>query len=187
MSLLKLEKFIQEIQVHLIQTHSKIFDWFLEEEAVKNYRPKDNGWTIVEILEHIALTSHFLLILIDKGAEKALRNVKGLSLDKLIEEFDYDVDKLSNIGMHKSFSWMRPEHMKPTGTKSEFEIQQEMVAQINRCLLQLESLKNGEGLRHTTMMSVNELGKINVYEYIYFLSKHGERHIQQMIENRNEF
>ena len=40
---------------------------------------------------------------------------------------------------------------------------------------------------HETTMTVNELGKINVYEYVYFLSKHAERHIQQMEENRAEF
>ena len=28
----------------------------------KNYKPVDNGWTIFEILEHISLTSYFLLI-----------------------------------------------------------------------------------------------------------------------------
>jgi len=35
-------------------------------------------------------------------------------------------------------------------------------------------------------MTVDGLGKINVYEYIQFLSKHAERHIYQMQENKNE-
>jgi hypothetical protein len=56
---MKINNYIQEIQVHLIKTHSNIFEWFNENEAVKEYRPQDNGWTISEILEHIALTSHF--------------------------------------------------------------------------------------------------------------------------------
>ena len=187
MSLPKLEKFIQEVQVHLLQTHSKAFDWFLEEEELKNYRPKDGGWTVLEILEHIALTSHFLLILIDKGAKKALRNANGLSIEEAVNAFDRDNDKLSSIGVHKSFTWIRPEHMVPTGVKSELEIKKEMNAQVGRCLILLERLKNGEGLLCKTMMSVNNLGKIDVYQYIYFLSKHAERHIQQMVENREEF
>ena len=184
---MKIKNYIQEIQIHLIATHSKIFDWFNESEDVKKYRPIDNGWTISEILEHIALTSHFLMILIDKGTDKALRNVKNLSLDELKMNFDYDLNKINEIGIHKSFSWIRPEHMEPKGEKSELEIKDEMIDQINRCLNQLEKLKNGEGLLYKTTMTVNELGKINVYEYIYFLSKHAERHIQQMEENKDEF
>ena len=98
---MKIANYIQEIQIHLIQTHAKIFDWFQEAEAVKNYRPADSGWTILEILEHISLTSHFLLILIDKGTDKALRNVKGGALEESLSAFDCKLDKLDAIGMHK--------------------------------------------------------------------------------------
>lgn len=181
------ETYIQKIQLHLLQTHSTIFDWFNEEEAMKNYRPIDKGWTISEILEHIALTSHFLLILIDKGTEKALKNVNDLSLVDVMDEFDFDLNKIKVIGQHKSFYWVRPEHMEPKGEKSELEVKNEMINQIRRCLIQLDRLKNGEGLLYKTTMTVNDLGKINVYEYIYFLSKHAERHIQQMKENKEEF
>ena len=184
---MKIKNYIQEIQIQLITTHSKIFEWFNESEGIKKYRPIDNGWSISEILEHIALTSHFLMILIDKGTDKALRNVKNLSLDELKMNFDYDLNKINEIGIHKSFDWIRPEHMEPKGEKSEMEIKDEMINQINRCLNQLEKLKNGEGLLYKTTMTVNELGKINVYEYIYFLSKHAERHIHQMEENKDEF
>jgi hypothetical protein len=41
-------------------------------------------------------------------------------------------------------------------------------------------LSNGEGALYKTTMSVNSLGKIDVYEYIYFLAQHGRRHIGQM-------
>ncbi len=181
---MNIHSYIQAIQVHLIQTHSKVLDWFVETEELKNYRPEDGGWTIAEILEHIALTSHFLLILIDKATGKALRNVKELSLEDMISDFHFDLTKIDEIGIHKSFEWMRPEHMEPTGTKSEWEIKNQLTTQIFRCLNQLDKLRNGEGLLQKTTMSVNDLGKINVYEYIYFLSKHAERHIQQMEENR---
>jgi hypothetical protein len=183
---MKLKRYILAIQLHLIKTHASVLEWFEEDIVVKNYRPIDNGWTILEILEHIALTSHFLLILIDKGANKALRNVKNLPLDHLIKEFDFDLNNINEIGIHKSFNWIRPVHMEPKGEKSELEIKAEMIAQVNKCLNQLERLKEGEGLLYKTTMTVNHLGKINVYEYIYFLSKHAERHIQQMVENKNE-
>ena len=36
-------------------------------------------------------------------------------------------------------------------------------------------------------MTVNDLGKIDVYQYIYFLVKHAERHIVQMLKIEQEF
>ena len=181
-----LESYIQQIQTHLIQTHAKVLDCFRKDPELRNYRPKDGGWTISEILEHIALTSHFLLILIDKGADKALRNIQNQSLEKLRQEFHYDLSRLNEIGIHKSFAWIRPEHMEPTGQKTDMEIRDQLISQLNRCLNHLQALKKGEGLLYKTTMSVNELGKINVYEYIYFLSKHAERHLQQIAENENQ-
>ena len=127
------------------------------------------------------------MILIDKGTDKALRNVKELPLDEVKNDFQYDLNLINQIGIHKSFDWIRPEHMEPRGEKSELEIKDEMIAQISTCLNNIEKLKNGEGLLFSMTMSVNELGKLNVYEYIYFLSKHAERHIQQMQENKDEF
>ena len=184
---MNLKEYIQEIQIHLINTHSDVLNWFNTSEELKQFKPRDNGWSIIEILEHIALTSHFLLILIDKGADKAIRNIKELSIEELLKSEDFSLDKIERIGMHKSFDWIRPEHMEPTGQKSELEIIDQLNSQLNRCLSQLNELKNGEGLRYKTTMTVDGLGKINVYEYIYFLSKHAERHIHQMKENKSEY
>ena len=133
------------------------------------------------------MTSHFLLILIDKGSDKAIRNINNESIEELLKNEEFNLNKIERIGMHKSFDWIRPEHMEPTGEKTELEITSQLVTQLNRCLNQLEALKNGEGLRYRTTMTVDGFGKINVYEYIYFLSKHAERHIQQMEENKREF
>ena len=36
-------------------------------------------------------------------------------------------------------------------------------------------------------MTVNGLGKINVYEYSYFLAQHARRHLTQMQDNAAEF
>lgn len=182
-----IRNYIQSIQIHLITTHKHVLDWFGVSNEIKLYRPEDGGWTILEILEHIALTSHFLLKLIDKGADKALRNINNLSLEKVLAEDLLDLSRIDSIGMHKSFDWIRPEHMEPVGQKSEIEIKAELIAQLNLCLNHLENLQHGEGLLYKTTMTVNGLGKINVYEYILFLSKHAERHLRQMEENKTEF
>lgn len=183
---MNLKDYIQTIQIHLIDTHNEVLNWFNLDKDTKQYKPLDNGWSISEILEHIVLTSHFLLILIDKGADKAIRNIKEESIEELLKIEELNLDRIDRIGMHKSFDWLRPEHMEPTGQKSELEIKSQLISQLNQCLTKLELLRNGEGLRYKTTMTVDGLGKINVYEYIYFLSQHAKRHIQQMEENKTE-
>jgi gamma-glutamylcyclotransferase (GGCT)/AIG2-like uncharacterized protein YtfP len=178
-----LHTYLQTIQIHLIRTHARVLAWFDESDATKHYRPADGGWTIMEILEHIALTSHFLMILIEKGTRKALEKVDPAELEAMKQTFHYDLGQLDEIGIHQSFAWVRPEHMEPKGEKTETEIKNELIEQLHQCLGHLDTLKNGEGLLYKTTMTVNGLGKINVYEYIYFLSKHAERHIGQMEGN----
>jgi hypothetical protein len=36
-------------------------------------------------------------------------------------------------------------------------------------------------------MSVNDLGKIDLYQWLYFLGQHARRHLQQMQEVEREF
>jgi hypothetical protein len=40
---------------------------------------------------------------------------------------------------------------------------------------------------HKTTMTVNDLGKIDVYEYIHFLAQHGQRHLAQMQKKQAEY
>jgi len=39
---------------------------------------------------------------------------------------------------------------------------------------------NGEGSLCKVRMSVNELGKIDLYQWLYFLAQHARRHLDQM-------
>lgn len=179
--------YLFDIGAHLVRTHSQLFNWFAAKNELKEYKPKDGGWCISQVLEHVMLTSHFLLILIDKGRIKALKNTQERSLKDEMQSFHFDLEKLDEIGIHKSFTWTRPEHMEPKGEKAEIDIKLELIHQLNRCLTYLEELNQGEGLLYKTTMTVNGLGKINVYEYIYFLSKHAERHLTQMEKIKLEY
>ncbi len=178
---------IADIKTFLLDTFSSIDTWFEMDVELRNYRPTSGGWTIDEILEHIGLTNHFLLILIDKGANKALENVHKLDLQTELQNHVFHWNKLSEVGLHKSFTWIRPEHMEPTGKKPLAEVRHQLKEQVSRCLNNLDRLKNGEGVLYRTTMSVNGLGKIDVYEYIYFLAQHGQRHVTQMQKNEAEF
>ncbi len=178
---------IQETRDFVRTTFDVIDTWFDKDAALRAYRPASGGWTIDEILEHIGLTNHFLLILIDKGTQKALSNVAKLDLEEALRAYTFHRDKLTEVGLHQSFDWIRPAHMEPTGEKSLAEVRQQLQDQVKRCFDCLDLLPNGEGVLYKTTMTVNDLGKIDVYEYVYFLGQHGQRHVTQMEKNAREY
>jgi hypothetical protein len=164
-----------------------LFLWFESEEKLLDYRPVEGRWTIKEILEHVSLTNHFLLILIRKGATKAVEIAKDTDYAELLLNYDLDWQKLKTIGEHGSFSWNRPSHMEPVGISTLDEIKSTLQEQKQTCLSILDQLANGEGVLYKTMMSVNDLGKIDVYHYIYFLGQHINRHLTQIGKLSSEF
>lgn len=182
-----IEPILADVKNALITTFSAIDAWFDKDNNLRTYRPLNGGWTIDEILEHIGLTNHYLLILIEKGANKALSNLLQADLSTELTNYNFQYEKLAEIGQHKSFAWVRPEHMEPTGNKPLAEVRNQLKEQVHQCLAVLARLRNGEGVLYKTTMSVNSLGKLDVNEYIYFLAQHGRRHIMQMEKNELEF
>lgn len=179
-------RLIQKIKMHLKLTSAEADRWCEKDEVAVNYYPSNGGWTIAQILEHIYLTNFYLLILIEKGVNKAMRNYKSLDLESEIKNYNFNAEKFAAVGEYGAFIWIRPEHMEPKGELKLSEIRNLISLQYKRCLDYLDLMRNGEGLLCTTTMTVNELGRINVYEYIYFLSLHSQRHIVQMKNNEQE-
>lgn len=179
-------RLIQHIKSHLKLTFDEVDNWFNTDKITLEYIPVSNGWSVHQILEHIYLTNFYLLILIDKGVKKAIRNDKRLDLKFELENYSFDKATMEKVGEYGAFIWMRPEHMEPKGEMDLTEIRSLISQQFQLCLNYLELMKNGEGLLYKTTMTVNDLGKINVYEYIYFLSLHAQRHIVQMKNNNLE-
>jgi len=171
----------------VIRTFAVVDEWFDKEDCLHRFKPPTGGWSTGEILEHITLTSHYLLILIDKGADKCMKLTNNETLADALRDYSFIHPKLEAIGEHKSFMWDRPEHMEPTGAKPLADVRRDLRDQLDRCLCTLELLKNGEGVLYKTTMTVNDLGKLDVYQYIYFLSLHARRHVTQMKAIEEEF
>ncbi|TGD82449.1 DinB family protein [Hymenobacter wooponensis] len=110
-----------------------------------------------------------------------MRNSVGLMLDQELGHYQFKQQLLDEVGISRSFVWMRPDH------KSPAEVQVQLQEQLQQCLRTLAQLPNGEGVLYRTTMSVNGLGKIDVYEYLYFLAKHAKRHVMQMERNATEY
>ncbi len=182
-----IQNVITKIKDDLSKAFADLFLCFEANDELLDYRPVKGGWTIREVLEHVSLTNHFLLILIRKGTAKAVEISKDKNYDDLLLNYDLDWEKLKMIGEHNSFKWNRPEHMEPKRVFSLNEIRSNLNEQMQECLSLLDQMPNGEGVLYKTMMSVNDLGKIDVYHYIYFLVQHINRHLTQMEKVRAEF
>ncbi|WP_250255247.1 DinB family protein [Chryseobacterium sp. Marseille-Q3244] len=179
-------RYIQEIRNHLSLSFNEVDGWFDKDGTTLNYQPSNGGWSVQQILEHIYLTNFYLLILIEKGSKKAMRNSLELDLESEIKNYSFNKENFEKVGKYGAFDWIRPEHMEPKGERSLREIRNLITQQYYQCQNYLDLMKNGEGVLYKTTMSVNNLGKINVYEYIYFLSLHAQRHITQMGNNQSE-
>lgn len=178
---------INRIRDELNRSFEELFHWFDSHDELLDYSPANNGWTIRQILEHISLTNHFLLILIRKGVIKSIEKAGEADYSALLDNYDLDWDKLKMIGEHRSFEWNRPEHMEPTNGIALIDVKVKLEQQRQECLSLLDQIPNGEGVLYKTMMSVNNLGKIDVYHYIYFLVQHINRHLMQIRKIKFEF
>ena len=135
----------------------------------------------------MALTNHFLLILIEKGATKALKNAHGLDLATELAARQSARARLDEISQPGAFTWMRPDHMAPQGLKSGQEVAAMLRQQLQQCQAVLGRLPNGEGVLYRTTMNVHDLGRMDVYDFVYFLTKHAERHLAQIASVATEY
>ena len=144
----------------------------LGEDALA-YQPSGGGWSIAAILEHVTLTDHFLLLVIRKGRDKAL---KRAAAGMAIQGTESDLEALAPIGHPDTFPWLRPDHMVPTGGLSSDDIRIRLHTQHQEALAILRSLPHGEGSLHLVRMSVRDLGKLDLYQWLAFLALHARRH-----------
>ncbi len=165
---------------------ANVLPWFELPRAQIDWLPEGDRWTVAEILHHITLTSHYLLILIEKAGNKCLKaRLRG-------EQLDWPTDyaliplALQEAGALDAFTWQRPDHMDPRLHPSTGDVQALFTHQMQQCKTILEELKDGWGIWSKTTMSVNDLGKLDVYQFIVFLCKHAQRHCGQMARNLAE-
>ena len=115
-------RLIQDIKAHLKLSFDEVDRWFDKGKVTLNFRPSNGGWTVQQILEHIYLTNFYLLILIEKGSKKAMRNYQNFDLNLEIKNYSFNKEKFKKVGEHGAFDWIRPEHMEPNGELNLNEI-----------------------------------------------------------------
>jgi len=178
------QKTIAHIHKQIEKTESALIRWASEPEELRSYRPQNGGWPINEILEHISLTSFFLLKIIRKHVERA---EKRAASGKAIQNTESDLQKLEPVGTRGTSSWIRPTHMEPSGSADVNVVCETIREQFAECRSFLERMNSGCGSLATVNMSVGNLGKMDMYQWIYFLTLHAWRHHTQIKEVCEEY
>jgi hypothetical protein len=168
---------ISTIKTNLISGFAAMDTWLDGGDSLKN----SNGiWTRLMVIEHVMLTNHFLLILIEKGTEKAIDRSRNTDLGSIAQHYDLDTRLMEEIASPGVFKWEAPQHMRPSGNVAPEQLRAQLRDQLYRCLVVLDRLENGEGVNYKLTMSVNNLGKLDMYQYMFFLSLHIHRHLYQL-------
>ncbi|HYT87415.1 MAG TPA: DinB family protein [Gemmataceae bacterium] len=175
---------IAAVRQALTDIFAAVDGWFDRSKELRRFRPPSGGWSIDQILEHVTLTNHFLLLIIRRWTAKAVRKARR---GEVVSEGESELTRLDLIGERGSFAWVRPEHMEPTGVPTPAEVRERMRGQVAECLELLAQLRHGEGALCKVRMSVNGLGKIDLYQWLYFLAQHARRHLQQLQEIERRF
>ena len=172
---------VDQVRIFLSNAFAKLTLWLKKPPTLRAYRPELDHWSIDQILHHITLTNHFLLLLIEKGSRK--------SIDRYQQSSTAQITNLSRLEIidRPEHHWSHPSHMTPDEQPDLEKVQDLLEEQKQRCLHLLEYMKCGEGEYYAIRMSFSDLGKVNMYEWLYFLGMHMERHIRQMQNNERQF
>src|SRR4051794_11834274 len=133
--------------------------WFDHPEDLRQFRPAAGGWSIDQVLEHVTLTNHFLMLTLRKWVGIAEQRARR---GDPIPEGESDLRRLDVIGERGSFGWVRPEHMEPTGKPTSAEVRATLRQQLGECVILLERIRGGVGALCRVTMTVNDLGKIDL-------------------------
>ena len=172
---------IEFLESMIRDTFGGLRAWIMKDPDLRTHLAPEEPWCIDAILEHVSLVNHYLLMLIEKGRKKALL-ADPSELKEILRQYTLNDPRLEEIGVNDSFAWVCPAHMVPTGKKPADETGRDLERQAAKVSENLAMLKNGEGVLRKLHMSVNRLGSLDVYQYIYFLLLHARRHIQQMLK-----
>ena len=138
-------------------------------------RPAAGGWSAAEVAEHVALTNHHLLLLVEKIADRARTRAERGELPTEAVSPTGDLARIAERG----FRWESPEHMVPRGSATPRELARTLRGQRRRCLAPLLAMREGEGALHAISMSVVG-AKLDLYQFLTVIALHLERHAAQM-------
>jgi len=164
-----------ELARRLQSVFEALLAWCDLEDSLADRRPAPGEWTAREVLEHVHLADHHLLLLAEKAAVKSARRVarrepwpQGLP----------GPDPLRRLG-ERSLVWPHPVHMTPAGERALSDTAADLQRDRVRCLALLAAMPEGQGTLHTIRMSLID-ARLDLYGWLGLIAVHGERHLRQL-------
>src|SRR4051812_4094650 len=99
---------IRIVRDTLCDIFAQVDAWFDREEALRRFKPNTGKWSVEQVLEHVTLTNHFLMLTLRKWVTIAEQRARR---GDPAPEGESDLHRLLVIGERGSFGWDRPEHM----------------------------------------------------------------------------
>ncbi len=171
------EKTIAALRVEIDEVFALLDRWCTRPPGELEMVPKDAGWSIRLVIEHVGIVNHYLLLTLRKGVETARRRA---AREVAVPVAESDLTIFGDIADPDAFDWRSPKHMLPSGTLPLAEARAILARQHGECLLLLEGMAEGQGLLHTVRMSVRDLGRLDMYQWLWFLLMHARRHLAQI-------
>lgn len=166
---------VAALDAELERTFRALRDGCIRDARALARRPHADGWTGLEVLEHVALTDHFLLLLADKIADRCRRRLaRGLAWPTAPPAFAQLLPLT-----RREFSWTAPGHMVPTGTLSPAACRARLESDGERCRALLAEFPAGQGTLHRIRMSVVD-ERLDLYQFIALIALHARRHLGQL-------
>jgi hypothetical protein len=148
-----------------------------DHDYLKQKLPYDDSWTILEHVEHIYLAGYFLLLTLEKSISKCLKRKKELHYSAEVGH----LEKIKEISTPGLFPWHSPQHMIPNKKLPKAEIERKLQEQAVRLENLLCQVSDGSGTLCKVTMTVHKLGKIDVYQWAYFLTQHAKYHLKYIL------
>ncbi len=178
------EATVRTVRETLCAVFAEMDRWFEREAALGPFKPAPDQWSVDEVLEHVTLTNHYLLLTLGKWVRIAEHRA---GRGDPTPPGESDLERVSAVGEADSFEWDRPAHLEPTGQRSPETVRATLHRQLGACLIHLERIDGGVGALCRIRMSVHALGKIDLYQWLYFLAQHARRHLQQLRRLESSF
>ena len=156
--------------------------WLDHPIVIGRARPDPGGWGADQVAEHVTLTNHYLLLTLAKWAAIAERRAARGDLARLGPDQESDLDRVGIIAVRGRFAWPHPAHMTPADAPDLAEVRRRAAGQFANCAVLLDRLDGGVGALATVRMSVADLGRLDLYQWLAFLLRHMERHDGQLAD-----
>ena len=174
------ENVVIKIRRELIRSVSRLDAWFDMDSALLDHRSTSTSKTVRELLGEAMLANRYILQIVDEGR---VDNRKATMSDIPFDEYCSKIEALedpASIPVDFNFASF-------TDGASLPSIRHEMREQLNRCLIHLEELVEGEIDPFETNLSVGELGRLDAYQCFYFLAMHVRRCLEQLDNTLSDY